>query len=184
MPERTPAPKPNRTRRSDAPPKRERPRDELGRPLPWGTPSRLEMEDFDAMSAEESHRAAIRLFEERRFFPAHEAWEAAWRASKGGEDEEFFKGLSQLGAGYVHHLRGNPHGTFTLLRRAGTRIGRYPSPHRGVDTARLSRIALAQADEVERAFRAGRALGDVAAPEVVGPDGSDGSDGSSGSGGA
>src|SRR5262245_24702848 len=110
VPERVPAPKPNRPRNPDAPPKPERPRDELGRPLPFGETSRLEMEDFDSFSLERNHELGIEHFNAQRFFPAHEAWETAWKQAKGTPDAEFFKGLSQLGAGCVHLQRGTPHG--------------------------------------------------------------------------
>ena len=166
MVQRTPAAKPNRPRNPDAPPKRERARDELGRPLPWGEPGRLEMEDFDALSVEENHRLGIGYFDAARFFPAHEAWETCWKQSKGTPDEEFFKGLSQLGAGYTHYLRGNPHGTFTLLRRAAGRIERFAPSHLGVDAGRLAAVALAQADQVERAHRAGGDMPRLAFPAV------------------
>ena len=130
--------------------KRERPRDELGRPQPWDAPNRLELEDFDNLSVEENHRLGVRHFNEGRYFPAHEAWETAWKQSRGDDDAEFFKGLSQLGAGYVHLLRGNRHGAFTLLRRAAGRIGNYPAGHRGIDTRRVANRASADADAVER----------------------------------
>ncbi len=42
-----------------------------------------------------------------------------------------------MGAGYVHLLRGNAHGTVTLLRRASGRVGRYPDGHRGIHTLAL-----------------------------------------------
>ena len=128
----------------------ERPRDELGRPQPWGTPNRLELEDFDSFPLEENHRLGILHFEAGRFFPAHEAWETAWKQTRDTADAEFFKGLSQLGAGYVHLLRGNAHGAVTLLRRAASRIDRYPDGHHGVLTAEVTRRALADADAVER----------------------------------
>ena len=134
--------------------------------MAWDATGRLEMEDFDALPVEENHRLGVEYFDEQRFFPAHEAWETCWKQSKGTGDEEFFKGLSQLGAGYTHYLRGNPHGTFTLLRRAAGRIGRYPSPHRGVDTAGLAATALEQADVVERAFRAGGPSPELAVPTI------------------
>ncbi|HYU57015.1 MAG TPA: DUF309 domain-containing protein [Actinomycetota bacterium] len=126
-----------------------RPRDDLGRPLPHHAPNALELEDFDALSWEENHRLGVEHFNAGRFFPAHEAWETAWKQLKGTPDEEFFKGLSQLGAGYVHYLRGNSHGAFTLLRRAAGRIARFPAGHHGVDTDRLVAAALATADRVE-----------------------------------
>ena len=127
-----------------------RPRDDLGRPQPWGSPNELDMEDFDSKSRDENHALAIRYFNDGLYFPAHEAWETAWKQSRDTGDSEFFKGLSQLGAGYVHMLRGNAHGAETLLRRAAGRIQRYPAGHFGVDTAGVSSRALADADAVSK----------------------------------
>ena len=104
--------------------KPERPRDELGRPQPWGAENKLEMPNFDALTLEENHELGRRYVRERNFFPAHEAWETAWKQARGTDDAEFFKGLSQMGAGYVHLMRGNAHGTVTLLRRASGRVGK------------------------------------------------------------
>ncbi|MDA0271098.1 MAG: DUF309 domain-containing protein [Chloroflexi bacterium] len=110
-----------------------RPRDEAGRPLPMGTPSRLALPDFDAMTMDVAHLEAIRLFDEGNYFGAHEAWETCWALSKDSHEEEFFKGLAQLGAGYTHWMRGNAHGVVALLGRALERIGLMGSPYGGVD---------------------------------------------------
>jgi hypothetical protein len=117
--------------------KPERPRDLLGRPLAWDARNELELEDYDARTIEENHDLARRAVREGRYFPAHEAWETAWKQARGTGDEEFFKGLSQMGAGYVHLFRGNAHGAVTLLGRAESRVGRYPDPHRGIETGAL-----------------------------------------------
>ena len=63
---------------------------------------------------------------EKLLFGAHgTGGDSARKQSNGTSDEELFKGLSQLGAGYVHLLRGNAHGVApTLLRRAASRVGR------------------------------------------------------------
>jgi len=102
------------------------------------------MPDFDALSLEENDELARAYAREGRWFPAHEAWETAWKRSKGSGDEELFKGLAQMGAGYVHLLRGNSHGAVTLLTRAARRVSSYPPSHRGIDTAALT--ARLQAD--------------------------------------
>ena len=112
-----------------------RARDEYGRPLPEGAATRLVLPDFEAMSIDEAHEEAVRLFDAGNYFGAHEAWETCWARCKGTGDEEFFKGLAQLGAGYTHWMRGNPHGAAALLGRALERIGRSGSPHRGLDIA-------------------------------------------------
>ena len=127
-----------------------RPRDLLGRPQPWGAPNQLEMPDFDELSLEENHELGRRFVREGRFFPAHEAWETAWKQARGTDDAEFFKGLSQMGAGYVNLLRGNAHGTTTLLRRAAGRVVTYPDGHRGIHTQALRDKLEADAARVER----------------------------------
>jgi uncharacterized protein len=127
-----------------------RPRDHLGRPQPWEAENTLELEDYDSLPLEENDRLAREHLNAGRFFPAHEAWETAWKQSRDTEDAEFYKGLSQLGAGLVHLLRGNAHGATKLLRRAASRIGRYPPGHRGVDTRSLAEHADALADAIER----------------------------------
>jgi len=127
------------------PQKKERPRDLLGRPLPWGSENQLHLEDYDRLAPEEDHRLAVQHFNAGRFFAAHEAWESAWRQLKGGDDEEFFHGLAQLGAGFTHYLRGNPHGARMLMRRAVDRIRPYGPRHLGVDVESLASATTAVA---------------------------------------
>lgn len=129
--------------------KPERPRDELGRPLAWDAENRLHLPDFDALGPTENHELARRFAREGNAFGAHEAWETAWKQARGTGDEEFFKGLSQMGAGYVHLRRGNAHGAATLLRRGARRVRGYPDPHRGIGTAALAARLEADAAAVE-----------------------------------
>lgn len=127
-----------------------RPRDHLGRPQPWEAENTLRLEDYDSLPMEENHRLGREHLNAGRYFPAHEAWETAWKQARDTEDAEFFKGLSQLGAGYVHLLRGNAHGAIRLLRRGAGRVVRYPSGHRDVDTAEVALAAESLAAAVER----------------------------------
>lgn len=134
--------------------KPERPRDHLGRPQPWDGENTLVLEDFDALSLEENHRLGREHLNAGRFFPAHEAWETAWKQARDTSDAEFYKGLSQLGAGYVHLLRGNAHGAVRLLHRASGRLRRYRPGHLGVDTIRVADAA----DALAAAVGAGETL--------------------------
>lgn len=144
----------------------QRPRDELGRPLPRGSANRLSLEDYDVLSPDEDNRLGVRHFNAREFFSAHEAWESAWKQLRGTADEEFFKGLAQLGAGYVHYQRGNGYGARTLLRRAVGRISRYGPGHRGLDLASLLAAATAAADAIERSERESAPLPEIDFPRL------------------
>jgi hypothetical protein len=130
--------------------KKERPRDRLGRPLAWDAEPELILENYDDLSMEDNDRLGREAVAAGRWFPAHEAWETAWKQARGTGDEELFKGLSQMGAGYVHLLRGNAHGAMMLLRRAAGRVGGYPDGHRGIATVALRDKLLAEAARVER----------------------------------
>jgi uncharacterized protein len=130
--------------------KQERPRDRLGRPLPWEAAGELDLEDFDALSLAENHTLGLAHARAGRWFPAHEAWETAWKKARDTDEAELFKGLSQMGAGYVHLLRGNAHGAATLLRRAARRIRAYADGTREIPTQALAARLSTDADRVER----------------------------------
>ena len=144
----------------------ERPRDRLGRPLAWGSPSEITLEDYASLSLQANHELGVVHFNAGRFFQAHEAWEESWRKAEGSADEEFFKGLAQLGAAYTHYARDNAHGARVLLERALERIGSQGSPHFGIDVGRLSPLFEAQAAVFAEAERAGDALPTLAPPAV------------------
>ena len=124
------------------------------------------MEDYDNLPPDENHRLGIAHFNQRRFFPAHEAWESAWRELKGTDEEEFFHGLAQLGAGFTHYMRGNPHGARILLTRAVERMRPYGPRHRGIDVAALAADTLALASAIDDARATRRALPDVDFPLI------------------
>ena len=144
----------------------ERPRDEFGRPLPAGSEDRLHLEDFDALPLAEVEVRALRHFNAGSYFGAHEAWETVWRQERGGDDEEFFKGLAQIGAGYTHYLRGNAHGARALLERGLGRIEPHAPHYRGVDVASLLRDGRGHLAKLAQAERAGGALPDIEPPRA------------------
>jgi hypothetical protein len=130
--------------------KPERPRDSLGRPLPWEAEGELALEDFDSLSLDENHELGRAHARAGRWFSAHEAWETAWKQARDTDEAELFKGLSQMGAGYVHLFRGNAHGAATLLRRAAMRIAPYEDGSRDIPTKSLADRLEADAEAVDR----------------------------------
>lgn len=127
-----------------------RPRDGLGRPLPYDSPGVERVDEDLVLPPEESLEQAQQLLDEGRPFHAHEVLEAAWKSGPDSE-RDFWKGLAQLAVGLTHVRRGNPKGAASLLRRAQEHIQPYTEhPPHAVAVADLSRYATELARRIER----------------------------------
>ncbi|MBB4964332.1 hypothetical protein F4559_001691 [Saccharothrix violaceirubra] len=114
-----------------------RPRDALGRPLPYGLPGVERQPEGVPRTPERTLAEAQRLLDEGKPFHAHEVLEDAWKAAP--EDErELWRGLAQLAVGLTHAARGNVRGARALLDRGAASIAPFldVAPH-GLDVAGL-----------------------------------------------
>jgi hypothetical protein len=103
--------------------RQQRPRDALGRPLPYGATG-VEPVPEEALPPLETVEVARRLVREGRPFAAHEVLEARWKA--GPDDErDLWQGLAQLCVGLTHAARGNAVGADRLLDRGAGRLQEY-----------------------------------------------------------
>lgn len=120
-----------------------RPRDVLGRPLPYGEVGVERIPDDLVLPPAESLAEAQRLLDAGMPFHAHEILEGTWKAAPASE-RDLWQGLAQLAVGLTHVLRGNPTGARTLLERGRARVSRYaPEPPYGVDVEGLTQWATA-----------------------------------------
>ena len=118
-------------------PRNARPRDALGRPLPYGVEGVPRQADDPHRSAAEFLVEAQRLLDVGRPFEAHEVLEEAWKAAPAGE-RELWRGLAQLAVGLTHLARGNAAGAAALIHRgAGNIAGYRDQPPHGIDVAGL-----------------------------------------------
>lgn len=116
----------NRTRRdrdADGRARSARPRDGLGRPLPYGAPGVERQPEGVERAPEETLREAQRLLDAGLPFHAHEVFEDAWKSCGEESERELWRGLAQLAVGLTHAARGNTAGGARLLRRGADRIG-------------------------------------------------------------
>jgi uncharacterized protein len=100
-----------------------RPRDALGRPLPYGATG-VEPISEEPLSAEATLAYARRLLDDGRPFAAHEALEVRWKSCP-DEERELWQGLAQLCVGLTHKARGNAVGASRLVDRAAVRLEAY-----------------------------------------------------------
>lgn len=101
-----------------------RPRDALGRPLPYGSADVPRQPEGIRRTPDETIVEAQRLLDAGLPFHAHEVFEDAWKTST-GLDRALWKGLAQLAVGLTHVGRGNLRGAGTLLQRGADAIAPY-----------------------------------------------------------
>lgn len=126
-----------------------RPRDALGRPLPYGAAG-VEPISEEPLPPEETLAYARRLLEDGRPFAAHEALEVRWKSCP-AEERDLWQGLAQLCVGLTHHERGNAVGASRLVERAAGRLEAYEraaGPTHGLDLAVLVACARARVEGV------------------------------------
>jgi predicted metal-dependent hydrolase len=129
-------------------PRSSRPRDSLGRPLPYGSEGAPRIPDDLELAPTETLAYAQDLLDRGLAFSAHEVLESAW---KNGPDDErvLWQGLAQLAVGITHAQRGNAKGAASLLRSASDRLAHADRPGRhGIDVVGLVDYADALIDDL------------------------------------
>ncbi|MCX5611025.1 MULTISPECIES: DUF309 domain-containing protein [unclassified Streptomyces] len=117
-----------------------RPRDGLGRPLPYGAAGVERQPEGVVRSPGETVVEAQRLLDAGMPFHAHEVFEDAWKSGP-EEAAPLWRGLAQLAVGLTHSARGNAVGGARLLRRGAAGIAGLDGRPYGVDVPGLVRWA-------------------------------------------
>ncbi|MDG9719037.1 DUF309 domain-containing protein [Streptomyces sp. DH24] len=131
-----------------------RPRDGLGRPLPYGADGVPRQPEGVVRTPPETVAEAQRLLDEGKPFHAHEVFEDAWKSGP-EEERDLWRGLAQLAVGLTHSARGNVTGGARLLRRGAGAVVEWtaaqgqPRPH-GMDLPGVVAWARGLAEAVER----------------------------------
>ena len=140
-----------------------RPRDALGRPLPYDAVGEERAPEGVVRTPGRALAEAQQLLDAGRPFHAHEVLEDAWKSAAEGE-RQLWRGLAQLAVGLTHAARGNARGAASLLERGAANVAPYAeeAPH-GIDVAGLVRWGRALAADAA----AGREL-DAGPPRLRG----------------
>lgn len=83
-------------------------------------------------------REGIRLFNEGRYFEAHEELEAAWRDERGSV-RGLYQGILEAAVTYLHIRRGNFAGALKVYGRSMRWLQKWPEVCRGTDVGQLRR---------------------------------------------
>lgn len=114
-----------------------RPRDALGRPLPYGSVGEERAPEGVVRPPDVALAEAQELLDAGRPFHAHEVLEDAWKSAPEPE-RQLWRGLAQLAVGLTHAARGNARGAATLLERGAGNIAPYAAaPPHGIEVGAL-----------------------------------------------
>ena len=94
-------------------------------------------------------REGVRLFNEERFWHAHEAWERPWLQVK-GDEKVFLQGLIQLAAAYHHVQRGTTRGAVRLFDAALRRLSAFPEGYLGVNRQEVVKGAATHREKISK----------------------------------
>ncbi|MFC5908928.1 DUF309 domain-containing protein [Streptacidiphilus monticola] len=114
-----------------------RPRDGLGRPLPYGVPGVPRQPEGVVRTPAEALAEAQRLLDAGLPFHAHEVLEDQWKAAP-EQERRLWRALAQFAVGLTHAARGNAAGAASLLDRAAGGLEPYAAaPPYGIAVAAL-----------------------------------------------
>lgn len=99
-------------------------------------------------SADSRLKGFVRLFNSKAFFEAHEVLEDLWREER-GPSRDFYQGLIQIAAAFVHVQKHNAGGSRRLKESAFRYLQKYPDEYEGIPLSKL----LKETDECLRGER-------------------------------
>lgn len=93
-------------------------------------------ESLGSAEADRIFAAGVALFNQARYWHAHEEWERLWRAAD-VDDRDFYQGLIQVAAGLLHLQRRNARGARNKLSEGVAKLHRFQPRYRGITVNEL-----------------------------------------------
>ncbi len=97
----------------------------------------------------EEYLKGIELFNNNKYWEAHEAWESVWRAAK-GDEKLFYQALIQAAAALLHYDRSNSQGAHLCIKNSLAKLEKLPTPFMSLELkAFVSELRIFLADVLE-----------------------------------
>jgi uncharacterized protein len=89
------------------------------------------------MEKDKALKRAVDLFNDEKYWEAHEGLEYVWKNAIGIE-KEILNGIILVAAAFVHDEKGEQDVCISILQRARKKLGRSSSDYYGIDTNRIA----------------------------------------------
>ena len=90
------------------------------------------------------------LFNEGKFYEAHDVLEHIWLKDKHGPNGAFYKGLIQLAGAFVHLQKNRPQPASSLFKLALANLEKYPAMHDHLDLTSVRGMIQRWLNDLER----------------------------------
>jgi predicted metal-dependent hydrolase len=98
-------------------------------------------EQFREGNLDPHYSGYFQLFNEQKFYEAHDVLEHIWLADKHGANGSFYKGLIQLAGAFVHLQKNRLRPSAALFKLARTNLEKYPREHERLDLEAVLALA-------------------------------------------
>ena len=106
------------------------------------------------------------LFNQGKYFEAHEVLEHIWLADKHGSNGAFYKGLIQLAGAFVHLQKNRPQPAASLFQLALANLEKYPPVHEHLNIQIAGELIRRWLDGLEQTNSSGNPLTAANAPQL------------------
>src|SRR5881397_2378994 len=107
----------------------------------------LEMAGVESGSRVRSHHqtspyyfAYFSLFNQQKFYEAHDVLEQLWLRERNGPNNNFYKALIQLAGAFVHLQKGRAKPASALLRLARSYLQPYGPVHEALEITKVTKL--------------------------------------------
>ena len=106
------------------------------------------------------------LFNQQKYFEAHDVLEHIWLKDKHGPNGAFFKGLIQLAGAFVHLQKNRPQPASSLFKLALANFEKYPPVHEHLNIQITGELIRRWLDGLEQTNSSGNPLTAANAPQL------------------
>jgi len=105
---------------------------------------------FSSDGVDPRYAGYFALFNQQKYYEAHDVLEDLWLPDRHGANGAFYKGLIQLAGAFVHLQKNRLHPSAALFKLAQTNLEKYPSSHERLNLAAVQRLMAVWLQQLEK----------------------------------
>src|SRR5277367_4796263 len=122
---------------------------------------------FAANGVDARYAGYFALFNQQKFYEAHDVLEDLWLPDRQGANGNFYKGLIQLAGAFVHLQKNRLRPAAALFKLAKANLEKYPHMHERLDIAATLKLIAHWLAQLEQHYFHVNPLAQASHPEIT-----------------